>query len=129
MELTPGIIELDKAAQIITERLGASIGKHNISDTQALLESLDWKVIGNTIHILYNYYGVMREMGVGRGVTLSEVAGSNRKPKKWATKVLYREVVRLNQFVAEQMGKRTVDVVANISQSNLTKDAHIQLMM
>ena len=116
MDINPGIIELKKAAEIIAENLGQSIIQRGVIDTQALLQSLDWKVIGNTIHILYNYYGMYPDMGVGRGVKIADVRdfSSKRKRKRWYAKTMFREVARLSEKVAKLTGLRGVEVVADV---------------
>jgi hypothetical protein len=127
MEITPGFIELQKAAEIIAERLGTSLVRTRISDTGALLESLDWGVIQNEIHIQYNLYGAFREMGVGKGVPFEKVPESKRKKKRWATKVLYREVARISEFAAKKAGVRGVDLTARITDNVVGPDNYITL--
>jgi len=127
MEITPGFIELQKAAEIIAERLGTSIIKSKVSDTGALLESLDWGVIQNEIHIQYYLYGAFREMGVGKGVPFEKVAESNRKGKKYITKVLYREVARISEYAARKAGVRGVDLTANITEKVIGPSNYITL--
>jgi hypothetical protein len=120
---------MNKAAQIIAERLAQSIIQKRISDTGALLEEIDWKAVNNQIRVIYNYYGVFRELGVGKYVPMSKVDDSNRKRSKWATKVIYREVARINEIMAKKAGMRAVDVVARISDNRLSKQEHINLTL
>lgn len=115
MEVTPGIIEMRKAAEIIAERLGAGILKYNVEETGDLLRSLDWKVIENEIHILYNYYGMFPDMGVGKGQPLYSNSGK-RKPKPWYNKIIHREIMRLTELMAKNVGLRAVDVTANVTE-------------
>lgn len=116
MEITPGLIEMDKAAQIIAERLGAGILRYDVEETGALLQSLDWDAIGNQIHILYNYYGMFPDMGVGKGASLYDKGTTSRKAKPWYNKVIHREIMRLTELMAAQVGKRAVDLTANITE-------------
>jgi hypothetical protein len=118
MEITPGFIELQKAAEIIAERLGSSILRYKVEETGELLESLDWKVVQNQIHILYNYYGMFPDMGVGKGVSYGQTAESKRKKKPWYNKTIHREIMRLTELSAKKAGVRAVDVVANITERN-----------
>lgn len=117
MEITPGFIEMDKAAQIIAERLGNSIIDYNVEETGALLSTLDWNAIENQIHILYNYYGLFPDMGVGKGVSYGQNSGTNRKRKPWYNKVIHYEIMRLTEIMAEKVGKRAVDLTANITEN------------
>jgi hypothetical protein len=104
MTLSPGIIELQKAAQYIKENLQESIIQKKVADSGALFDSVDWKVVGDTIHILYNYYGMFPDMGVGKGIPIGEVAmmrgQGGRRAKKWYSPVIYREVARLAEKTA-----------------------------
>lgn len=119
MEITPGTIELQKAAQYMAENLAESIWKRDVMHTHALYAEIDWNVVADTIHILYNYYGMFPDMGVGKGVSISEVRGGNhnRKRKVWYSITMYREVARLAEKVAEMTGLRTSEVVGRVSEA------------
>ena len=46
-------------------------------------------------------------MGVGKGVTYDEVINSKRKPKKWYSKVIYSELKKLSEILAEKYAKKS----------------------
>lgn len=107
MELNPAFIELYKAWGAITvENLQESAMKYDVHDTVALIESLEWQLVEDAIHILYNYYGMFPDMGVGKGVPISEVRESDngRRAKKWYSKQMYREVARLGELLQQHFG-------------------------
>lgn len=118
MEITPGFIELQKAAEIIAERLGNSIIQWDVQQTGALLDSLDWNVIENQIHFMYNYYGIFPDMGVGKGVSYGDIGSGKRKIKPWYNRYMHREIMRLTEIMAKNAGIRAVDVVANVTERN-----------
>jgi hypothetical protein len=115
MEINPGIIELQKAAAIIADNLRESIWKKDVMHTHALYDSVNWKVVGDTIHILYNYYGMFPDMGVGRGISTGDVAmmrgSGGRRAKKWYSPVIYREVARLAEKTAKLTGITTTATI------------------
>ena len=59
--------------------------------------------------ILYNYYGIFPDMGVGKGVPRDEVSlqrqlGGSRKRKPWA-----KEIAHQGHIFGEQLGKAWAD--------------------
>lgn len=126
MEITPELIELDKAGRIIAEHLQDSITQMKVYDSMALFESIRWNVVGDAIHILYNYYGMFPDMGVGKGIPISEVAmmrgSGGRRAKKWYSPVIYREVARLAEKVAKLTGIRATATILPEGQVGMGAD-------
>lgn len=48
----------------------------------------------------FNYYGKFADMGVGKGVTISERSSSNRTPKPWLSQTFLLEVRKLGHILA-----------------------------
>lgn len=130
MEVSPGIIELQKAAKYIADNLAESVWKKNVMHSHDLYSSINWKLVENTIHILYNYYGLFPELGVGKGVPLGMVGYKGlRKPKKWYSKTIYREVARLAEYTARVTGLRVSEVVGEISEVRSATQTTIPLTL
>lgn len=83
-----------------------------IGQTNELINSFTQQVISDAngnpelIRFAFNYYGTFLDMGVGRGVPLSEVQGSNRRPKPWKNKVFAREIAIMAALLAEHFGRK-----------------------
>lgn len=111
MELNAALRELYKGwAEVTENELAKSMWKKDVMHTHSLYASLDHKLLQDGIHIMYNYYGMFPDMGVGKGVGLGDVRDTDngRRPKKWYSKTFYREVARLGELVAEMMGDEAV---------------------
>ncbi len=116
MEINRNTIAVLKAwGEIAKERLADSVEKHRVTDTHALMASIDVAAATDQVHISYNYYGMFVDMGVGKGVKLGDVrfnaeqkragiGGSRRKPKKWYSKTIFREVAKLGDILASHFG-------------------------
>jgi hypothetical protein len=106
------------------------IKKLKITDTNTLLNSFMENVIaganGDVIKIQFTFvqYGRFLDMGVGKGVKIGGVKqstisrrmegkmiGNRRRPKKWYTKTLRHEVLRLTEIMAEYYGKSVIDMI------------------
>jgi hypothetical protein len=114
MELNPQLIELYKAWGAITvENLRESAMKKDVHDSLSLIDSIEWNLVEDAIHVMYNYYGMFPDMGVGKGVPISEVRSSDnkRRPKKWYSKQMYREVARLSEILGDYFGDHAMHAV------------------
>lgn len=117
MEMTKGTIDLMKAAKVIADTLAESVWKKDLMQTHALYASIDHHLVGETIHILYNHYGMMQDMGVGRHVPIDMVGyKGQRKPVKWYSKTMYRQVARLAEYVAEQLGVDAQRIIGTVGE-------------
>lgn len=99
------------------ENLKERIWKLDVMHTHALYSELEAKDVQDTIRLLYNYYGMFVDMGVGKGVALNKVGQLNRRQKKWYSKTIYREVARLADYVAKQTGLRMSEVTAQVGEA------------
>lgn len=106
---------LKQWAKITIERLQNRIRKNKIGHSNALINSLTFDIIAATggerdkIIFLHNFYGMFVDMGVGRGVSISnrkdygndrklesnKHLGRHRRPKKWYSPTMYAEVIAL----------------------------------
>ena len=120
MELTSGalkLVNLKEAAGYMEENLRERIWKLDVMHTHSLYSTLEAKDVQDTIRLLYDYYGMFVDMGVGKHVPLNKVGQLNRKQKKWYSKTIYREVARLADYVAKQTGLRMSEVTAKVAES------------
>ena len=130
MEFIPATVEMIKAkeafdyaeaAGFIAENLLEQMEKKGVYSTGSLYESLEWRLIGDAIHILYNYYGMFPDMGVGVGVPLSVVSKmrqeGSRHIKAWYTPTIHREVSRLSTAVAVHFGLVASNTLASVTET------------
>lgn len=97
-------------ADILIRNWFAKIERLHIGQTQELAASFINHVIENAggsvdrIEFAFNYYGKFVDMGVGKGISLSDIGyvDSGRRPKKWYSPVFYSEVRKLTAILAEK---------------------------
>ncbi len=95
-------------AAYVIERWQLEIVRLGINSTGQLLRSFTSTITtqsgGNVDKIIfaYEYYGKFVDMGVGRGVTIAEVAQSGRKPKPFQGKVFFSQVKKLAEILKEK---------------------------
>lgn len=88
------------------------IRQHNIIDTGELLASFVSTVYLNSggdperIVFAFKYYGRFSDMGVGRGVPISEVPLSKRRPKPWFSAMFDHQVEQLAGILEEKYGMK-----------------------
>jgi len=101
-------------AKYVIERWELEIVRLGINNTGQLLRSFTSEIItqanGNVDRIIFafEYYGKFIDMGVGRGVTVAEVAQSGRTPKPWYNTVFFGQVKRLGEILAEKYSKAAI---------------------
>jgi len=85
------------------------IDKLNINRSFQLYNSFVHHVVSNAggdiarIEFAFDYYGKFVEMGVGKGVSLEDVGiDTKRRPKRWYSKTLYAELIKLSELLAEK---------------------------
>lgn len=104
---------LESWAKITVEIWIAKIQELGIVDTEDLVNSFQQHVIANSsgdsarIEFMYNYYGRMVDMGVGKGVHKDEVISSNRNPRPWYSSTFILEVKKLANILADQYGHQS----------------------
>lgn len=104
-------LTVEEWAEIVVKIWEEKMIQLGISNTFQLANSFAFHVISNSggdvqkIQFAFNYYGMFVDMGVGRGLKLSDrVNTSLRKPKPWYTKTFMREVKKLGYIIAEKYG-------------------------
>ncbi len=111
--------DAERWAAITIERWEQKITQLRIGYDNQLIRSFTHHVVmdsgGNPslISFAMNFYGRMIDMGVGKGVSLSSVGSklTKRKPKKWYSPQLARELYRLAQLLATAYGKKATMLV------------------
>lgn len=117
----PGSFDPERWAAITIQRWEEKITTLGIGHDSILINSFTHQVISDSngdpalISFAMEYYGRMVDMGVGRGVTLSDVGGNHhrRKPKPWYSKTLAREIHRLAEILAKAYGKKATMLIAD----------------
>jgi hypothetical protein len=124
MEINKETIEILKAWNQITQRrLRAKAFKLGLADTRSLIASIDLSAIDNQINLRYNYYGMFVDMGVGKNAPLGNQ--SKRKPRKWYSPTIYREVAKLSEILAKEAGENIQAAILSESIDSNTITLHI----
>ncbi len=102
--------ELETTAKRMVTRMVNAAQRLGIGVTGRLLASIKAYVRGQMLELYFNKSGRYRDMGVGRGVSLSEVKALNRKPGRLYSKPVYSEVGLLiynlsNKYVEETISE------------------------
>lgn len=105
------------------------IDQMKIHDTYQLADSFTHHVISHSngdvqkIEFAFNYYGKFVDMGVGRGVTLEDVARGNtsRHPRPWYSRTFYSEVKKLSQLLAQKYARKGALVIVENVDDNALK--------
>ena len=99
------------------------MAEYNVGDTGELLKSFEAHVTADSngdpvkITFAFLYYGRFPDMGVGRGVTLSDTPAPSRQVKPWYSKTFMTEVVKLGRMIAEKYGIDAAMAVSAFSSS------------
>jgi len=110
-------------ADIVLDRWLRKLDTMKIRDTYELVNSFMMQVksdAGNNperIEFAFNYYGKFVDMGVGKGISLTDIGQveSRRKPKKWYSPVFYSQILKLSVLLAQKYGRlASVTIVENI---------------
>lgn len=104
-------LEMARAwAEIVIDRWRKRMEALDVGDTGALLKSFEAQVAADSngdpakITFAFLYYGRFPDMGVGRGVTLSDVPDASRKVKPWYSQTFMKEVLALGRMMAHKYG-------------------------
>lgn len=110
-------------ANIVIERWETKLQRLNIRHTGKLADSFHQHVVtqanGNPelIVFTFEYYGKFVDMGVGRGVTIEQVASSNRRPKPWYSKQFFSQIEKLKDILAEKYGQKAqFEIITQVAQ-------------
>jgi hypothetical protein len=110
-------------ADIVLDRWLNKIDAMKINDQYLLANSFMHEIISSAsgdpvrIEFAFNYYGKFVDMGVGRGVKLSDVGAveSKRHPKRWYSSVFYPQISKLASLLAQKYARLgAVTIVENI---------------
>lgn len=117
-------LTVDAWADIVTSNWLEKIHKLKIGVSFQLEDSIQFELIGNSgrlperIDFSFKYYGKFVDMGVGKNVTIELVNDKSfhrRRPKKWYTKVMYSQVMKLRDLLAKKYGHvAAISIVENI---------------
>ncbi len=100
----------ERWAEIVIERWQARMAALDVGDTGELLRSFHAQVQRDAggdpakVTFAFLYYGRFPDMGVGRGITLSDVPAPGRPVKPWYSQVFLGEVVKLGRMLAAKYG-------------------------
>lgn len=127
-------------AEITIKNWHDNLRKEGIGSTGQLFNSFATHVVaasdGNIalVEFTFKYYGKFVDMGVGKGIKLSEVGevrksrrelgkrrGNLRSPKKWYSKELYVQVTRLKEILAQKYGQQMTTEIKEIIAGELIK--------
>jgi hypothetical protein len=98
-------------AEITVKEWHARLNQLNIGVTGALYDSIQFTIkpsdgIPDIINFEHNHYGIFVETGTGRGISKGNTGDlgftPKRKPKRWFTPVLNKEVVKLTNILASK---------------------------
>ena len=118
-------------ARIVIERWQKRMESLNMGDSGELLKSFESQVSVDAngdpskITFAFLYYGRFPDMGVGRGVKLSDVPDSTgrRQVKPWYSQTFMNEVVKLGHFLAAKYGLDAAMVMQSFrSNMNVVKN-------
>jgi hypothetical protein len=119
-------------ARYTLERWSDNLQKLGIGATGELERSFRQFVEVNSegdlqkIELLYAYYGLFVDMGVGKGTKngdqgrnsderrlMGKQRGNQRKPKKWVNKTTHGQVLKLGELLADNAGQRAGYILVN----------------
>lgn len=107
-------------ADFVIERWELEMLRLRITSSGLLLKSFSNTVFtqsnGDVDRILFafEYYGKFIDMGVGRGVTVANIAQSGRKPKPWYGKIFFSQVKKLSEIMQEKYARQSAIEIANV---------------
>lgn len=110
-------------ADIVIERWQKRMTEFDVGDTGALVKSFQAQVTADSngdpakVTFAFLYYGRFPDMGVGRGVTLSDVPSPTRQVKPWYSQTFMNEVVKLGRMMASKYGLDAAMAVSAFSSS------------
>jgi len=111
-------VDLEKWAQITVEKWEYNVASKNLIYSGDLLNSFQISVSQDAngdvgmITFAFNYYLRMLDMGVGKGVTLDNVKGSNRRAYKVFNRTFYSEFRKLVELLTDSYQKQGVTVIS-----------------
>ena len=110
-------------AEIVIERWQARMEALEVGSTGELMRSFHAQVTNDAngdptkVTFAFLYYGRFPDMGVGRGITLSDVPAPGRPVKPWYSQTFLGEVVKLGRMLAAKYGIDAAMAVSAFSDS------------
>lgn len=108
-------------AEIVIDKWETMIARLKIGHSGNLLNSFAHHVATQAngdperIEFVFEYYGKFIDMGVGRGVPISEVQFSDRKRKPWYSKTFFSQVKKLGEILSEKYAaKAQATIIENL---------------
>jgi len=103
-------LTLQAWADIVIKNWLAKIDAMGIHDTYELSQSFIHHIISNAggdiarIEFAFLFYGRFVDMGVGKGIKIEDTGmkESRRRPHKWYSPVIYSQVKKLTEILAEK---------------------------
>lgn len=95
------------------EKKAQALGIHDGALIKSFQTHLLWHSAGNLqkVQFMYNYYGKFVDMGVGRGVKLTDTDKGKRVAKPWFTKTFYKEVEILKHKLAALLAEKVPQII------------------
>jgi hypothetical protein len=122
-------LTIEAWADIVTDNWFDKIDKLKIGYSFQLEESIRFELIGNSgnmperVDFTFNHYGKFVDMGVGKGVEIGDVKDrgeSRRRPKKWYSKTMYAQIIKLREILAKKYGRvAAISIIENIDDNAL----------
>ena len=116
-------------ADIVMDNWLDKIDKLKIGLSWQLEDSIKSTLISNAgglperVEFSFNYYGKFVDMGVGKGVEIGDVKDrgeSRRRPKKWYSKTMYAQIIKLREILAKKYGRvAAISIIENIDDNAL----------
>lgn len=108
--------------EIAIKEIRAKLQKLKIHDSYELIRSVSGAIqqtAGGDVHkaeLLYNYYGIFPDMGVGKGVKKDEVKlqkmlEGSRKRKPW-TKEVAHQAHRFGDMIGQHYADHSIEAIA-----------------
>ena len=106
---------------IAVEEIRKKMAKLKVHDTYELIRSVQMYISDHGADsykatLLYNYYGIFPDMGVGKGqqafdVSVNKLAGSTRKRKNW-TREIAAQRHRFGEVLADNFADAAVEKIS-----------------
>jgi len=121
-------LTLQAWAEIVIKNWLARIDALGIHDTYELSQSFIHHIISNAggdiarIEFAFLFYGRFVDMGVGKGIKIGDAGlkETRRRPYKWYSPVIYSEVKKLTEILAEKYARKgAITIVEKINNASL----------
>jgi hypothetical protein len=120
-------LSVEAWAIIVIKRWESKISQLGIGSTGALAKSFLQHVFSQAsgdpekIDFTFNDYGKFVDMGVGKGVTISQRGIGTRTAKPWYSVTFYSEVKRLGEILSQKYAYQAQTSILNQIENDGTK--------